>query len=129
LQDPDGLQGTDEGINEGTDEISVPAYEIYSKEKLRKQEYRKLSIGLDRLNRSLVLIESSWQHTNRHYTLKELENMLNRQHEIEKETENIKDVFLRGYIHEQLDIIAAARRNLAEEVKWETESNEKNKEI
>jgi len=55
--------------------------------------------------------------------LQDLENILKRQHEIENETENIKDVFLRGYIHEQLDGITFARRNLVEEVKWEIEAN------
>ncbi|CAG1007817.1 hypothetical protein METP1_03506 [Methanosarcinales archaeon] len=91
--------------------------------------HQKLRIGLERLNRSLVLIEGSWQRTNRRNTLNELENILKRQHEIENETENIKDVFLREYIHEHLDNIAAARRNLAEEIKWEIESNEKSKGI
>ncbi|MFZ3168781.1 MAG: hypothetical protein WA130_14285 [Candidatus Methanoperedens sp.] len=121
MQDLDGSQGIAEG--EGTEEISVPTYEQYSKEKLRQQEYRKLRIGLERLNRSLALIEGSWQRTNRRNTLYELENILKRQHEIENETENIKDVFLRGYIHEQLDSITFVRRNLAEEVKWEIEAN------
>lgn len=125
MHDLDGSQG----IAEGTDEKSVPSYEKYAKEKLRQQEHQKLRIGLERLNRSLVLIEGSWQHTNRRNTLNELENILKRQHEIENETENIKDVFLREYIHEHLDNIAAARRNLAEEIKWEIESNEKSKEI
>ena len=122
MQDLDGSQGIAEGT-EGTEEISVPSYEQYAKEKLRQQEYQKLRIGLERLNRSLALIEGSWQRTNRRNTLYELENILKRQHEIENETENIKDVFLRGYIHEQLDGITFARRNLAEEVKWEIEAN------
>ncbi|CAG0968426.1 MAG: hypothetical protein MPEBLZ_04163 [Candidatus Methanoperedens nitroreducens] len=119
MQDLDGSQG----IAEGTEKISVPSYEQYAKGKLRQQEHRKLRIGLERLNRSLALIEGSWQRTNRRNTLYELENILKRQHEIENETEKIKDVFLRGYIHEQLDSITFVRRNLAEEVKWEIEAN------
>ncbi len=47
----------------------------------------------------------------------ELENALARQHEVEKVAENIEDVFLRGYIYEKLDSLAAARRSLSEEVK------------
>jgi len=117
----DGSQGIAEG--EGTEKISVPSYEQYAKGKLRQQEHQKLRIGLERLNRSLALIEGSWQRTNRRNTLYELENILKRQHEIENETESIKDVFLRGYIHEQLDSITFARRNLAEEVRWEIEAN------
>ncbi len=52
----------------------------------------------------------------------ELENALARQHEVEKVAENIEDVFLRGYIYEKLDALAAARRALSEEVKWDVES-------
>ncbi len=52
----------------------------------------------------------------------ELENVLVRQYEIERDAENIEDVFLREYVYEQLDIIAAARRSLSEEVRWEVES-------
>ena len=123
MQDLDGSQSIAEG--EGTEKISVLSYEQYAKEKLRQQEYQKLRIGLGRLNRSLTLIEGSWQRTNRRNTLYELENILKRQHEIENETENIKDVFLRGYIHELLDSITFVRRNLAEEVKWEIEASSK----
>ena len=72
-----------------------------------------------------MLVENSWQRVSRHHSIKELENLLNNQHELEKETENIEDVFLRGYIYEQLDIIADARRSLAEEVKWDVESSKK----
>ncbi len=52
--------------------------------------------------------------------------MLDRQHEIEKETEGIEDVFLREYIHEQLDNIAATRRSLAEDIRWDIASAGKN---
>lgn len=82
-----------------------------------------MRISLERLARTLALIESSWQRTNRNLTLKELENVVNRQHELEKEAENIEDVFLRGYIYEKLDSLAAARRFLAEEVRWDIESS------
>lgn len=88
-------------------------------------EYQHMRISLERLARTLALIEGSWQRTSRHHTLKELENMLNRQHELENATENIEDVFLRGYIYEQLDVIAAARRSLSEEVRWDVESEKK----
>lgn len=74
------------------------------------------------MNRILVMVENSWLNTSRHHALKELENILDRQHELEKETEGIEDVFLREYIHERIDMIAAARRSLAEEVRWDIES-------
>ncbi len=118
LHDPDG-----QSIDESADEKFVPSYEKYAREHIRKQEYHTLRIGLERLNRSLALMENSWRRTDRHCTLKELENILDRQHGIEKEAENIKDVFLRVYVHTRLDGIASIRRNIAEEVRWEMESD------
>lgn len=109
-------------VYEGT-ETQISEYENYAKEGLRRPKYQRMRISLERLARTLALIESSWQRTNRKLALKELENVLNRQHELEKEAENIEDVFLRGYIYEQLDSLAAARRFLAEEVRWDIESS------
>jgi hypothetical protein len=51
--------------------------------------------------------------------------MLDRQHDIENDAENIEDMFLREYIYELLDIVAATRRSLAEEVRWDIESSKK----
>jgi hypothetical protein len=81
-----------------------------------------MRISLDRLARILYLVESSWQLKNRRQTLDELENVLTRHHELEKEVEKIDDIFLRGYIYEKLDGIAHSRRSLVEEVKWDIES-------
>ncbi len=89
-------------------------------------EYQRMRISLERLARTLALIEGSWQRTSRHHAQRELENVLARQHEIEKDAEVIEDVFLRGYVYEQLDIIAAARRSLSEEVRWDIESGKNN---
>ncbi len=90
-----------------------------------KPEYRRMRISLERLARTLAVIETSWQLAGRHHALRELENVLTRQHEVERDAENIEDMFLRGYIHEQLDIVAATRRSLAEEVRWDIESSKK----
>ncbi len=40
-------------------------------------------------------------------------------HGIEKEIANIEDVFLRKYVYKWLDVVAARRRSLAEEVRWD----------
>jgi len=113
-------------IDEGTEEkLNVSAYENYAKDRLGKPEYRRMRISLDRLARTLAVIETSWLHASRHHAIRELENVLIRQHEVEMDAENIEDVFLRGYIHEQLDMIGAARRSLAEEVRWDIESSKK----
>lgn len=83
----------------------------------------RISLGI--LSRTLAVIETSWQRASRHHALRELENILERQHEVERDAENIEDVFLRGYVYEQIDVIAAARRSLAEEVRWDIGSNKK----
>ncbi|MDP3104801.1 MAG: hypothetical protein Q8M95_09360 [Candidatus Methanoperedens sp.] len=92
---------------------------------MRRPEYRRMKINLERMNRTLAMVENSWLGTSRQHGLKELENLLDRQHELEKETEGIEDVFLREYIYEQLDTIAAVRRSLASDVRWDIESNKK----
>ncbi len=88
-----------------------------------------MRISLERLSRTLALIEGSWQHASRHHAQRELENVLARQHEVERDAENIEDIFLRGYVYEQLDIIAATRRSLSEEVRWDIESEKKSSAI
>ncbi len=88
-----------------------------------------MRISLERLARSLALIEGSWQSTNRYHAQRELGNMLYRIHEIEKEIENIEDVFLREYVYEQLDVVAVGRRYLAEEVRWDIESSKRSQGI
>lgn len=92
-------------------------------------EHQRMRISLERLSRTLALIEGSWQRTSRHHAQRELENILARQHEIERDAEVIEDVFLRGYVYEQLDVIAAARRSLSEEVRWDIESEKQSSAI
>ena len=99
------------------------AYENYAKERLKRPEFHRIRIGLERLTRSLSIIEGSWQRTGRQHAQRELGNILIRQHEIENEAENIEDMYLREYIYEQLDMIAVARRSLAQDVRWDIESD------
>jgi len=101
------------------------AYENYAKERLKRPEFHRIRIGLERLTRSLSIIEGSWQRTGRQHAQKELGNILSRQHEIENEAENIEDMYLREYIYEQLDMIAAARRSLAQDVRWDIQANKR----
>ena len=95
---------------------------LYAEEILKRPEYKRIGISLKRLNRILAMIENSWLQASRHHARRELENLLDRQHELEKETERIEDMFLREYIHEQIDIIADVRRSLSEDVRWDMES-------
>ena len=100
-------------------------FENYAKERLTRPEYRRIRIGLERLRRSLSIIEGNWQRTDRHHAQTELGNILSRKHEIENDTENIEDMYLREYIYEQLDIAASARRSLAQDVRWDIESSKR----
>ena len=84
-----------------------------------------MKISIERLNRTLAIVENSWLGAGRNHALRELGNLLDRQHELEKEIEGIEDVFLREYIYEQLDTVAAVRRSLASDVRWDIESNKK----
>lgn len=98
------------------------AIEQYGEDMLRKPKYKLIGIGLGRLYHSISLIEDSWQNTKRSHSLKELDNVLHALHELENKTGDIEDPLLRGYIHEQLDMIAAQRRSLAEDIKWDVEA-------
>jgi len=96
---------------------------------LEKPQFHRIRIGLERLRRSLSTIAGSWQRTDRNHAQKELGNILSRQHEIENNAETIEDMYLREYIYEQLDIAAAARRSLAEEIRWDIEADRRSKNI
>ena len=64
-------------LNEGTEEKQqVSAHERYAEEKFRRPQYRRIKISLDRLIRTLVLLENSWQRTGRQHSRKELGNLL-----------------------------------------------------
>ena len=105
-------------IEENTEKIEGE-YENYAKERLKRPEFHRIRIGLERLKRSLSIIQESWQRTGRQHAQRELGNSLSRQHEIENDAENIEDMYLREYIYEQLDIAASARRSLAQDVRWD----------
>ncbi|MFZ3384152.1 MAG: hypothetical protein WA144_09525 [Candidatus Methanoperedens sp.] len=92
---------------------------------MKRPEFHRIRIGLERLRRSLSIIAESWQHTGRQHSQTELGNILSRQHEIENEAENVEDMYLREYIYEQLDIAAAARRSLAQDVRWDSQANKR----
>lgn len=116
--------GKESNINEGIEvKQKVSELELYAEQKMRGLEYRRIKISLERVNRILVMVENSWLNASRQHALKELENILDRQHELEKATEGIEDVFLREYIYEQLDMIATTRRNMSEEIRWDVEAN------
>ena len=98
-------------------------YEQYVNETFGSPGYHRVKIGLKRLNHALNVIQNSWQSASRDQTLLELEHILCRQHELEKQAEKVQDSLLRQHIYDQLDNIAAVRRYISEEVRWDMESD------
>jgi hypothetical protein len=97
------------------------AFDAYVQARFDSPEYHRIYIGLKRLSRMIKTLEDSWQYKHKQYTLIELENMLSKQHEIEKEAEKIQDNTMREYIYGQLDAISARRRHIAQEIRWDIE--------
>ncbi len=91
-------------------------------EKLNAPEHRRIRIGLDRLSRSVAEIAITWQQTSRGQSLSELEQVLAKLHEIEIEAENVRDDYVRSHVIDRLDELAAMRRSLAEEIRWDARS-------
>jgi hypothetical protein len=112
----------DEGDEPESLEAEQSAYERYTTEQLKSPEYQRLLIGLKRMARVLSSIRERWRVTSRHQTLAELDNLLDRQHELEKQAEIIEDVFMREYIYGRLDEIAVTRRSLSEDIRWDIRS-------
>lgn len=101
-----------------------PVYDVYVARMMDAPEHRRAKIALDRLNRSVAQIAGSWRNTSRDQSLRELDQVLVSLHEIESRAESINDVFLRGHVLDRLDTIAAMRRSLAEEIRWEVQSTD-----
>lgn len=113
---------SDEGDEPESFEEEQSAYERYTTEQLKSPEYQRILIGLKRVARVLSSINERWRATSRHQTLAELDNLLDLQHELEKQAEGIQDVFMREYIYDRLDEVAIKRRSLSEDVRWDVRS-------
>lgn len=112
----------DEGEEPGSIEAEQSVYDQYVLEQLKSPEYQRILIGLKRMSRALVLIRYRWQATSRPQTLAELDNLLDRQHELEKHAESIENLFVREYVFGCLDEAALTRRSLSEEVRWDIQT-------
>ena len=117
-------EGVDEEEYQGVNKnFRYNAYEQYVNETFGSPGYHRVKIGLKRLNHMLNVIQNSWRSASRDQTLLELEHILCRQHELEKQAEKVQDSLLRQYIYDQLDNLAAVRRYISEEVRWDMESD------
>jgi hypothetical protein len=79
-------------------------------------------IGLGRLTRSLAQIDATWRHMSRGQSLSELDQVLLKMHEIETDAEKVGDEYVRVHLIDRLDELAALRRSVAEEIRWDVRS-------
>lgn len=112
----------DEDIPED-DMATMPAYDSYVNDQMRKPQYRRIKIGLDRVERIIGSIASGCQHTSREQTLKELDYVLGKLQEIERLAEKIEDSLVWEYVLDHIDLLVAIRRHMVAEIRWELQSD------
>ena len=111
----------DEDIPE--DEMGMmPAYDSYVIEQMMKPEYRRIKIGLDRVERSLGAIASGCRHTSREQLLTELGYVLARLQEVEMLAEKVEDTVFWESIIDHIEMLEDIRRHMAAELRWEMQS-------
>ena len=101
----------------------MPAYDDYVIDQLMKPEYRRIKIGLDRVERSLGAISSSCRNTSREQMLTELGYVLARLQEVEMLAEKVEDTVFWEYIIDHIEMLADIRRHMVAELRWEVQSN------
>jgi peptidyl-tRNA hydrolase len=114
----------DEDLNED-EPVMMPAYDSYVAEQLGKPQYRRIKIGLDRVERSLEAIASYGNCRNREQVLRELDYVLEKLQETESLAEKIDDSLVWEYILDYIDTLAAIRRHMVAEIRWELQSENK----
>ncbi len=100
----------------------MPAYDSYVADRMAKPEYRRIKIGLDRVERSLGAIASRNQHLYKPQTLAELGHVLDKLHEIEMLAEKIDDTLVWEYIIDYIEMLVDVRRHMVAELRWELQS-------
>lgn len=106
----------------------MPAYDEYVSTEMEKPEYRRIKIGLDRMERVVVKIMSGPGGTSRGQILAELDEVLRKLQEIEMLAENVRDIIVWEHILDRIDMIVAIRRHLAAEIRWEMQAEQNSQE-
>jgi hypothetical protein len=104
---------------------TMPAYEEYVSTEMEKPEYRRIRIGLDRLERTVLNIMSGQEGITRGHALLVLDEVLRKLQEIETLADGVEDSFVWEHILDRIDMIVAIRRHLVAEIRWEIQSDEK----
>ncbi len=125
---PDGMPGADDKDmykDEDIDEyetVTMPAYDSYVAGQIERPEYRRIVIGLRRVERALGAIASDGHSRNRELTLRELDFVLEKLQETESLAEKIDDSLVWEYVLDHIDMLAAIRRHIVAEIRWEIQS-------
>jgi hypothetical protein len=107
------------------DSGTMPAYDEYVSSEMEKPEYRRIRIGLDRLERIIVKIMAGQGCISRGQSLSELDEVLRKLQEIEVLAENVRDIIMWEHILDRIDLVIAVRRHLVAEIRWEIQSERK----
>jgi HPt (histidine-containing phosphotransfer) domain-containing protein len=102
--------------------VTMPAYDSYVAAQLEKPEYRRIAIGLRRAERSIGAIASAVTCMSREQALRELNYVLEKLQETEGLAEKIDDGLVWEYVTDYIDTLAAVRRHMVAEIRWELQS-------
>ncbi len=105
-------------------EPTMPTYDTYVAEEMQKPEYRRVKIGLDRMERIVLRVAAGHGHTSRGQALSELDEVLRKLQEIEAQAEHVKDSYVWEHILERVDVLNTIRRHLVAEIRWEVQSDQ-----
>jgi hypothetical protein len=111
----------DEDIDEN-EIVEMPAYDSYVAGQMGMPKYRRITIGLRRVENTLEAIASEGYYKNREQVLNELGYLLEKLHETEALAEKIDDDLMREYVLDHIDMLAAVRRHMVAEIRWEMQS-------
>ena len=113
----------DEDIDEN-ETFTMPAYDSYVAGQMERPRYRRINIGLRRVERTLGAIASGGPGRNREQTLKELDYVLEKLQEMEALAEKIDDSLVWEYLLDHIDMLAAVRRHIVAEIRWEVQAEQ-----
>ena len=112
----------DEDIDEN-ETAAMPAYDSYVAGQMDTPKYRRITIGLRRVEKTLESIASEGHYQNREQILKELEHLLEKLQETETLAEKIDDDLVWEYVLDHIDMLTAIRRHMVAEIRWEIQSD------
>jgi hypothetical protein len=102
----------------------MPAYDSYVADRMAKPEYRRIKIGLDRVERTLGAIASRSQHMYKPQMLTELGHVLEKLQEVEMLAEKIDDALVWEFVIDYIEMLVDVRRHMVAELRWELQTEQ-----